>query len=92
MTSLDPPSDRPVVLDVDRDASAFLDLMVDLGHLDDRLLAEVNDRLLDVDTPDGVLHVDDIRRVITQVLFDNAEELDPEFLRVLDQEWPVLFH
>ena len=72
-------------------ASAFLDLMVDLGHLDDRALEEVNDRLLDQASPDEQLGLDEVRRVIATVIFGAQDRLDGEQGRILDSEWGLLF-
>ena len=45
------------VLNLDNAAGVFLELLVDLGHLDDKLLALMNDRLLDLDAQRSALRV-----------------------------------
>lgn len=82
----------PNVLSLDQPASTMLDLLVDLGHLDEKLLADVNDRLLDLETPDGIVGLGDVRRVAALVIFDHMGDADPEYLRNLDLEWGLLFH
>ncbi|RME27408.1 MAG: hypothetical protein D6798_04620 [Deltaproteobacteria bacterium] len=78
----------------------MLDLLVELGHLDDRLLQIVNDRLLDL-TPapgpegTGPVHPIDLatlKRVAAQVIQENIDDADPEYRRALEREWPLLFH
>jgi hypothetical protein len=86
------PRARPDVAAVDPMAATFLDVVVDAGHLDEPLLAEVNDRLLDLAQQREVLGLDDVRRVVAEVLFEHMAELDPEARRVLETEWPLLFY
>lgn len=79
------------VLNLDNAAGAFLDLLVDLGHLDDKLLALMNDRLLDLDAPGGLISVDDVRRTAAQLIDEQRGDSDPEYQRTLDLEWNFLF-
>ena len=83
---------RPVVLQLDLDASSLLDLFVELGHLDEKTLATVNDRLLDLNRPSGIITADDLRRVVAQVVFESIDELDPEFRRMIEAEWGMLYY
>jgi hypothetical protein len=80
------------VMELDRSASTLLDVLVETGHLDEKSLERVNDLLLDVNTPDGLIRAPDLRRVVADVLFDALEEMDPESRRVVETEWPLLFH
>ena len=89
MSRATPP--RRSVLSLDDEAAAFLDLLVDLGHLDDRLLALMNDRLLDLDSTDDVIHGADLRRVAAALIDEHREEADTEYQRNLDLEWGYLF-
>lgn len=82
----------PTVLQLDRNASALLDLLVELGHLDEKLLTEVNDHLLNLHKPDGQITVDDVRRTVAIVIFDAYDTLPSEFQYMLEAEWGVLFH
>lgn len=84
-----PPSSR--VLSLDEEAAAFLDLLVDLGHLDDKLLGLMNDRLLDLECPDGLVHAAEVRRVAAALIDEHRAEADPEYQRTLDLEWGLLF-
>lgn len=80
------------MIELDSAASALLDILVDLGHLDDRLLALVNDRLLDEQPADGVVDHAALRRVAAEVLFDSLEGAEPDQRRVLEEEWGLLFY
>jgi len=80
------------VLEVEPAASALLDLLVDLGHLNERMLETVNDRLLDEDPDSGVLDLPSVRRVAAEVLFDHLDATDPEQRRVIEEEWGLLFY
>ena len=79
-------------MELDRGASTLLDVMVEAGHLDEKSLERVNDGLLDVQTPDGIIGVEQLRRVVADVLFDALEEMDSDSRRVIEAEWPLLFH
>lgn len=90
-----PPS-APRLLELDASASAFLDLILELGHIDDAMLQVINDRLLDLDddqAPPGLRRVtlDDVRRIATGIILDRLPETDLEYQRALDREWPLLF-
>ena len=80
------------VMELDRTASTLLDVMVEAGHLDEKSLERVNDGLLDVQSTDGIIGVQQLRRVVAEVLFDALEEMDPDSRRVIEAEWPLLFH
>jgi hypothetical protein len=82
----------PPVLTLDEGGAAMLDLLVDLGHLDDKLLAIVNDRLLDLQTRDSTATADDVRRVAADVIFEHLADADAEYQRALDHEWGLLFY
>ena len=83
---------QPLILQLDENASAMLDLLVELGHLDEKLLADVNDRLLDLKIPDGKVSADDVRRVVAELVFDQMDTMEPEFRLMLESEWGMLFH
>ena len=81
-----------IVLELDPNASALLDLLVELGHLDEAMLAAVNDRFLDLPMAGGTVTVDDVRRVVAEVVFENLDKLDAEFQRMIETEWGLLLH
>ncbi|MBO86241.1 MAG: hypothetical protein CL927_12855 [Deltaproteobacteria bacterium] len=80
------------VYELDADASAFLDVLVESGHLDEALLEKVNDRVLDLSPESGIITGADMRRVAAEILFDAMDSLSGDQQRVLEVEWPLLFH
>ena len=86
-----PPPGSRRVLELSEEAGALLDLLVELGHLDDAMLTELNDRLLDLDAPTGLVSLQDVRRMAATLIFEQMESLDGEQRRVLKQEWRLLF-
>ena len=57
-------NDRSVVLDVLPKGSAFLDFMVELGHLNENLVQKINQKLLRIRTIDGQISLEDVRRIV----------------------------
>lgn len=97
------PRATPTVLELDVAAAGFLDLLVELGHLDERMLQLVNDRLLDLPpaadpaprdqaAQGRVVRLQDLKRVAAQVIAENLSDTDPDYQRAVAREWPVLFH
>ena len=84
------PSDT-IVLDLSPDASRFLDIVVELAHLDDKMLQEVNDRMLDAQGEDGRVGLDELRRVVAVVLDGRMDALLPDQQALMRKEWPILF-
>jgi hypothetical protein len=78
-------------MEVEPAASQLLDVLVELGHLDDHMLNLVNDRLLDLSPLGGIITLQDVRRVVAEVLFEQEGTFDPEFMRLINQEWGLLF-
>lgn len=86
------PWSSPLILQLDPDASVVLDLLVELGHLDEKMLVEVNDQLLDLQIPGGQVTADDVRRVVATVVFEHIDSMDPDFRRMVESEWGLLFY
>ncbi len=84
-------NDRCVVLDVLPKGSTFLDFMVELGHLNENLVQKINQKLLRIRTIDGQISLDDVRRIVAEVLFENMDELEPGARKLLKKEWPLFF-
>lgn len=80
------------VCQLDREASMLLDVLVEAGHLDEKSLEKVNDRLLDLSPESGIITGQQLRGIAAEVLFDAMEELPDEIRRAMEQEWPLLFH
>jgi hypothetical protein len=81
----------PIVLNLSPSASRFLDIVVELAHLDDASLTEVNDRLLDAQGDEGQVGLDELRRVVALVLDARMEKLEPDQHQLMRKEWPILF-
>lgn len=96
----DPAAARPVeVLQLSDDATRFLNVLRDLGYLDDLMEDEVLDLLMDDfaddrgrGLPPRNVELNDLRRHVATVLFDRQAELSPDTVRFLQEEWRVAFH
>lgn len=78
------------VAQLSEDATRFLNVLRDLGYLDDEMEDEVLDSLMA--ECGGNVGLDELRRHVAIVLFDRQYELEPETLRLLEEEWRVVFH
>jgi len=99
-----PPADKggaaPIeVLQLSDDATRFLNVLRDLGYLDDLMEDEVLDLLMDDfaaararGLPLRNVELDDLRRHVATVLFDRQAELSPDTVRFLQDEWRIAFH
>ena len=83
---------KPKVIEVDAAGSALLDLLVELGHLEEPRLTQLNERLFALEPEGGVLSVAEVKRVAALVISEHLDDMDAEQRRVLDKEWPLLFH
>ncbi len=81
----------PIVLDLSPSASRFLDVVVELAHLDEAALTEVNDQLLNAKGDEGQVGLDELRRVVAVVLDTRMEKLEPDQRQLMRKEWPILF-
>lgn len=86
----------PPVIELTPAAARFLDLMRDLGHLDERMYAAVLDALsTEVASSGGVGRVsidrDQVRRLVAIGLFEIDTDLDREQAEHLHKEWTTLF-
>ncbi len=87
----------PPIIELDTRASTLLDVLVDLGHLDETSLEQVNQVLSTIDkplNPHGMAAIDanDVRRVAAMALFDRAANMDGEARRMIEREWGLLFY
>ena len=72
-------------------AADFLELLRDLGHLDEGAVEAVCSGLVSASRSDGVIRFDEIRRAVAVHLFDHESRLRPEARELLAQEWARLF-
>jgi hypothetical protein len=91
------PTPFPPIYELDTRASALLDVLVDLGHLDEASLDRVNQVLSGMEKPlnahgMATISMDDVRRVAAMALFERLPTLDGEARRMIEREWGLLFY
>ncbi len=79
-------------LTLSRDASVFLDMIVEMGHFDEAALDRLNDLLLEGQVPGGIVDLQGVRRAVAIVLMDSQDRMPEEAQRTLNIEWPLLLH
>ena len=87
----------PPIIELDSSASALLDVLVDLGHLDEQSLEKVNQVLSTIEKPlnehgMATISLQDMRRVAAMALFERTPQLDGEARRMIEREWGLLFY
>jgi len=77
------------------DAGSLLDLMRDLGHVDEVSMRPIVEALAEGPTaardPDGLVDLPTLRRAIAATLFEAAEGMNSEQTTLLEREWRLLF-
>ena len=91
------PTPFPPILELDSRASALLDALVDLGHLDEASLEQVNGVLSSIDKPlnqhgMAAISFEDVRKVASVALFERLPQLDGDARRMVEREWGFLFY
>ncbi|MEC8191432.1 MAG: hypothetical protein VX944_00740 [Myxococcota bacterium] len=91
------PTPFPPILELDSRASALLDALVDLGHLDEASLERVNQVLSSIEKPldqhgMAAISFEDVRRVASMALFERLPHLDGDARRMVEREWGFLFY
>ena len=91
------PTPFPPIFELDSRASALLDVLVDLGHLDEASLDRVNQVLASMDKPlnehgMALITFEDVRRVAAMAMFERLPHLDGEARRMVEREWGLLFY
>jgi hypothetical protein len=66
-------------------------MLYDLGHLNDKLLSKINQRLMEETPENQQLSVEEVRRVAAEVIFDNLEKLSPAMKKNILLEWDLIF-
>lgn len=85
---------RPLpVAQLSDDATHFLNVLGDLGYLDDAMEDEVLDAVMEefADARRNV-ELEDLRRHVATVLFDRQYEMDTETIKLIEQEWRIAFY
>ena len=90
------PTPFPPIYELDTRASTLLDVLVDLGHLDEASLDRVNQVLSGMEKPlneqgMATISMDDVRRVAAMAMFERLPALDGEARRMIEREWGLLF-
>lgn len=82
-------------LELTEEASGFLGLLRELGHLDgvlfDDFVRELSPPVDALTQEPLLLDRDDVRRLAGAFLFARSIELPQESLELLSREWPLLF-
>jgi hypothetical protein len=72
-----------------------LELLQDLGHLDDVLFEQVLESISKALVPEGAAHVlvslDDVRRLVASMLMEQEAKLEDPQRKLLEREWALLF-
>lgn len=84
---------RPPIqhLELEPRAGDFLELLRDLGHLDDTAVEKLTAQLVAQPRAGRVVTFDELRRAVAIHLFDAEKGLRPDARELLAQEWPRLF-
>lgn len=81
----------PQHLELEPRAGDFLELLRDLGHLDDAAMEKLTAQLLSQTRNGRVVSFEDVRRAVAIFLFENEAQMRPDARELLAQEWPRLF-
>ncbi|MFN7147705.1 MAG: hypothetical protein ACK4YP_28305 [Myxococcota bacterium] len=84
---------RPTIqhLELDPRASDFLEMLRDLGHLDDAAVEKLTTQLVASPRPGRLVTFEELRRAVAMLLFDAETTMRPDARELLAQEWPRLF-
>jgi hypothetical protein len=72
-------------------AGDFLEMLRDLGHLDDVAIEKLTSDLVSQQRPGRLVTFDEVRRATALALFDAETAMRPDARELLTQEWPRLF-
>ena len=78
-------------LELEPRAADFLEMLRDLGHLDDAAFEALTGALVHAPRAGRVVTFEEVRRAAAAHLFEAAERLRPDQREVLNQEWARLF-
>ncbi|MFZ5475939.1 MAG: hypothetical protein ACOZNI_04115 [Myxococcota bacterium] len=78
-------------LDFEPRASDFMELLRDLGHLDDAGVDRLTSLLVAQPRQGHVVTFDEVRRVAAALLFEREAAMRPEQRELLTAEWARLF-
>ncbi len=78
-------------VDIAPEASDFLELLRELGHIDDAAVDSVTSALMADAAPGARVGIAEVRRACAIWLTERAETMRPEARELLQLEWPRLF-
>ncbi len=81
----------PQHLELEPRAGDFLELLRDLGHLDDAAIDRITGSLVTAGRAGRVVGFQELRTAVALHLFDGEAALRPEARDALNAEWPRLF-
>ncbi len=87
----DPEKSPPARLaHLSEDATRFINVLRAVGYLDHVSEEQVLD--LAMEENPGDIGLNEVRRHVAVVMFERQFEMDPEILRLLEEEWRLVFH
>lgn len=78
-------------VDITPEASDFIELLRELGHLDDGAIETLTTTLMEAARPNVAVSLSDARRCAAAWFADNEARLRPEARELLNAEWSRLF-
>jgi hypothetical protein len=78
-------------LELEPRAGDFLELLRDLGHLDEAALEKLTTQLVGEPRAGRLVTFEELRRAVATLLFDAESSMRPDARELLQQEWPRLF-
>ena len=82
----------PQHLEIDPRGSDFLNLLRDLGHLDEPTMEALTGRLVAVAHPGKLVTFEEVRQLAATLLFEKEAGLRPEARDLLSAEWARIFY
>ena len=82
----------PQHLELEPRASDFLNLLRDLGHLDEPALEALTGRLVATAHPGKVISFAEVRQLTATLLFEKESVLRPDARDLLNAEWSRIFY
>lgn len=82
----------PQHIELEPRASDFLDLLRDLGHIDEAALERLTAELLQQPRSQPLITFDEVRQRAAMLLFEHDATLRPENREILNAEWSRLFY
>lgn len=78
-------------IDITPEASDFIELLRELGHLDDTAIEALTTGLMQNASAGGGIGLQDARRAAATWFADNEAQLRPEARELLNAEWGRIF-